>query len=90
MEKRPDRDVLADVIKVFAHTNRPGLHWQQLAELLAGERPELYAGITPEALSAQVRAEGVESVDVKSGGVTLKGCRWAAVDEAIKRRQITR
>jgi S-DNA-T family DNA segregation ATPase FtsK/SpoIIIE len=90
MEKRPDRDVLADVIKVFSHTNRPGMHWQQLAELLAGESPELYAGLTPEALSAQVRAEGVESVDVKSGGVTLKGCRWAAVEEAVKRRQIMR
>lgn len=90
MDKQPDRDVLADVIKVFSHTNRPGLHWQQLAELLAADRPELYAGVTPEAISAQVRAEGIESVDVKSGGVTLKGCRWAAVDAAIKRRQIMR
>lgn len=90
LDKRPDRDVLADVIKVFAHLNRPGLHWQQLAEILAGEKPELYAGVTPDALSAQVRAEGVESVDVKVAGVTLKGCRWKAVDEAIKRRQLAR
>lgn len=90
LEKRPDRDVLADVIKVFAHLNRPGLHWQQLAEILAGEKPELYAGITPEALSAQVRAEGVESVDVKIAGLTLKGCRRDAVDEAARRRQLVR
>jgi S-DNA-T family DNA segregation ATPase FtsK/SpoIIIE len=40
----PDRDVLADVVKVFAHTGRPGLHWQKLAELLAAEMPALYAG----------------------------------------------
>jgi S-DNA-T family DNA segregation ATPase FtsK/SpoIIIE len=90
MEKRPDRDVLADVIKVFAHLNRPGLHWQQLAEILAGQKPELYAGVTPEAISAQVRAEGVESVNVTVDGVTLKGCRWKAVDEAIKKRQLMR
>lgn len=90
LEKRPDRDVLADVLRVFAHTNRPGLHWQQLAEILAGQKSELYAGITPEALSAQVRAEGVESVDVKVDGVVLKGCRSAAVDEAVKRRQLMR
>lgn len=90
LDQRPDRDVLADVIRVFAHLNRPGLHWQQLAEILAEQKPELYAGVTAEAISAQVRAEGVDSVDVKVGGVTLKGCRRDAIDEAAKRRQLTR
>jgi S-DNA-T family DNA segregation ATPase FtsK/SpoIIIE len=85
---RPDRDVLADVIRVFAHLNRPGIQWQQLAELLARAQPELYAGVTAEAVSAQVRAEGVPSVDVKSDGVALKGCRRDAVEAAIQRRSI--
>jgi S-DNA-T family DNA segregation ATPase FtsK/SpoIIIE len=90
LEVRSDRDVLADVIRVFAHLNRPGLHWQQLAEILAAQKPELYAGITPEAISAQVRAEGVESVNVTVEGTTLKGCRRDAVDEAVRRRQLAR
>jgi S-DNA-T family DNA segregation ATPase FtsK/SpoIIIE len=51
----PDRDVLADVVKVFAHTGRPGLQWQKLAELLAAQMPALYAGVTAETVSAMVR-----------------------------------
>ena len=88
-DERPDRDVLADVVRVFAHVGRPGLHWQQLAELLAAQRPELYAGITQDAISAQVRAEGVESVNVTVDGTTLKGCRRTAVEEAVQRRALT-
>lgn len=88
LEPRPDRDVLADVIRVFAHTNRPGLQWQQLAELLAAEQPELYAGVTAEAVSALVRAEKVPSVDVKVDGVGLKGCRREHVQEAARQREL--
>lgn len=88
LEPKPDRDVLADVIRVFAHTNRPGLQWQQLAELLAAEQPELYAGVTAEAVSALVRAEKVPSVDVKVDGVGLKGCRREHVQEAARQREL--
>lgn len=84
----PDRDVLADVIRVFAHTNRPGLHWQQLAEILAADRPALYGGMTAEAVSALVRAEKVPSVDVKVDGVGLKGCRRADVLAAVEQREL--
>lgn len=89
LDVRPDRDVLADVIRVFSHLGRPGVHWQTLADLLAERRPELYAGITPEAISAQVRAEGVESVNVTVDGTTLKGCRREAIERAIQRRALT-
>jgi S-DNA-T family DNA segregation ATPase FtsK/SpoIIIE len=85
----PDRDVLADVIRVFAHVGRPGIHWQRLAELLSTQMPELYAGITAEAISAQLRAEGVESVNVTVEGTTLKGCRLVAVEQAAQRRAIS-
>jgi S-DNA-T family DNA segregation ATPase FtsK/SpoIIIE len=88
LERQPDRDILADVIRVFAHLNRPGIQWQQLAELLAREQPELYAGVTAEAISALMRAQKVPSVDVKSDGVALKGCRRDAVEAAIQGRSI--
>lgn len=84
----PDRDVLADVIRVFAHTTRAGLQWQQLAEILAAEMPGLYAGVTAEAISALVRAEKVPSVDVKFDGVALKGCRREAVEAAMRQKSI--
>jgi S-DNA-T family DNA segregation ATPase FtsK/SpoIIIE len=90
LERREDRDVLNDVLKVFSHLGRPGLHWQQLAELLSERHPDLYAGETSESISALVRAEGVESVNVTVDGTTLKGCRFRAVDEAVKRRELTR
>jgi S-DNA-T family DNA segregation ATPase FtsK/SpoIIIE len=83
----PDRDVLADVIRVFAHTNRPGLQWQQLAELLAEDRPALYAGITAEGVSAMVRAEGVASEVVSVDGHNARGCRRRDV-EAARREAI--
>jgi S-DNA-T family DNA segregation ATPase FtsK/SpoIIIE len=85
----PDRDVLADVVKVFAHTGRPGLHWQKLAELLAAEMPALYAGVTAETVSAMVRAEEVPSVDVKAEGTTLKGCRRSDVEAVQQRRALS-
>lgn len=90
LSRDPDRDVLADVIRVFAHLGRPGLHWQTLAALLAQEKPQLYAGLKPEAISAELRAAGVESVNVTVDGTTLKGCRRDAVQEAMQRRAIGR
>jgi len=84
----PERDVLADVIRVFAHTNRPGLQWQQLAEILAAEQPALYRGLTAEAISALVRAEKVPSVDVKVEGVGLKGCRRNDVEAVMQQRAL--
>jgi S-DNA-T family DNA segregation ATPase FtsK/SpoIIIE len=89
LRRDPDRDVLADVVKVFAHTGRPGLQWQRLAELLAEAKPQLYGALTAEAVSAMVRAEEVPSVDVKADGVALKGCRRSDVEAAMQRRAIS-
>jgi S-DNA-T family DNA segregation ATPase FtsK/SpoIIIE len=82
LSTEPGRDVLADVIRVFAHTNRRGLHWQQLAELLAADRPALYAGVTAEAVSALVRAEGVSSEVISVDGQNARGCRLRDVEAA--------
>jgi S-DNA-T family DNA segregation ATPase FtsK/SpoIIIE len=82
---REARDVLADVRQIYQPGER-GLHWQQIATRLAGTYPEHYADLTPDAISAQVRAFGVPSVDVKRDGVTLKGARTDAINAAIDRR----
>jgi DNA segregation ATPase FtsK/SpoIIIE, S-DNA-T family len=83
------RDILDDVIRVFAHVGRPGLHWQTLAALLGEEDPDVYGRISPEALSALVRDEGVDSRDVRVDGRTLKGCYRRDVESAIAAREIT-
>ncbi len=70
------------MIRVFAHTNRQGLHWQQLAELLADEQPGLYGGVTAQVLSAQVRALGVPSEVVSVDGQNARGCRRRDVEAA--------
>ncbi|AXH89377.1 cell division protein FtsK [Micromonospora aurantiaca] len=85
---RESRDVLADVIKVWSYIGRQGVQWPQLAELLAAHMPEQYAGESPESISALIRGEGVPSVDVKTDGVALKGCRRRDIEAAIERRQI--
>jgi hypothetical protein len=74
----PARDVLADVLAVFG--NDTGLHWQVLAARLAKQLPERWDDATAESVSADVRAQGVPSVDVKAYGRALKGCRRADVE----------
>jgi hypothetical protein len=85
---RETRDVLADVRQIYNPGER-GLHWQQIATRLATTYPEHYADLTADAISAQVRAFGVPSVDVKRDGVTLKGARADAINAAIDRRSMT-
>ena len=74
------RDVLADVLQVFGADT--GLHWQVLAERLDAQLPDRWADATAEAVSAECRALGVPSVDVKQFGRALKGCRRADVLKA--------
>jgi hypothetical protein len=75
--------VLVDVLAVFAGS--AGLHWETLASLLRARFPERHADATGESVSAQCRAAGVPSVDVKHLGRTLKGCRRADVESATPR-----
>lgn len=89
LETAARRDVLDDVLRVFAHVGRPGLHWQTLAALLGEEDPDAYGRLSPEALSALVRDEGVDSRDVRADGRTLKGCYRRDVESAIAAREIT-
>ena len=80
-DSEPQRDVLADVLDVFAGDS--GLQWPALAERLEDRFPERWAGTTAEVVSAELRARGVRSVDVKTDGRVLKGCRLADVEKAV-------
>jgi DNA segregation ATPase FtsK/SpoIIIE, S-DNA-T family len=77
----PGRDVLADVLAVFGAD--PGLQWPALADRLAARFPDRWADATADAVSAECRSRGVPSVDVRTAGRTLKGCRRDHLQAAI-------
>jgi S-DNA-T family DNA segregation ATPase FtsK/SpoIIIE len=72
------RVVLTDVLAIFG--TDAGLQWADVAARLASRFPARWDGATADAISAECRALGVRSVDVKSGGKALKGCRRADVE----------
>jgi DNA segregation ATPase FtsK/SpoIIIE, S-DNA-T family len=72
------RDPLADALAMF--NGETGLHWGVLAERLVHRWPDRYAGATAESVSAELRALGVPSVQVKLNGENLKGCRRRDVE----------
>jgi len=76
-EAEAARDVLADLAAVFGGDG--GLHWTEAAARLAQRFPDRWADASGEAVSAEARAHGVPSVNVKSGGQQAKGCRVADV-----------
>jgi hypothetical protein len=80
--EQDDRDVLADVLRVFG--DDAGLQWPQLAGRLQAQIPERWAETNPGAVSAECRALGVPSVDVKAFGRAVKGCRRADVLKAAE------
>jgi DNA segregation ATPase FtsK/SpoIIIE, S-DNA-T family len=77
LDGQAPRDVLADLLTVFASDT--GLQWPDAARRLAGRFPERWADVAADVVSAECRALGVPSVDVKAGGKALKGCRQADV-----------
>ena len=89
VDRAPVRDLLDDVLRVFATFGRPGLHWDTLAGLLGELAPEAYAEMTADVVSALVRDKGVPAEQVKVDGVNRSGCKRRAIEEAIRRREIT-
>jgi hypothetical protein len=79
------RNVLGDVLGVFEPSDT-GLHWAEVAERLAQRFPDRWADGSADAISAQCRALGVPSVDVKRAGRTAKGCRRNDVESAAGSR----
>jgi DNA segregation ATPase FtsK/SpoIIIE, S-DNA-T family len=78
------RDVLTDVLSVFG--SDAGLQWGDVAARLASRYPARWDGATADAISAECRAAGVPSVNVRSGGGQGKGCRREAVEAAAGAR----
>jgi DNA segregation ATPase FtsK/SpoIIIE, S-DNA-T family len=78
------RDVLTDVLAVFG--SDAGLQWADLAARLASRFPARWEGATADAISAECRALSVPSVNVKTAGTALKGCRRADVESAAGAR----
>lgn len=74
------RDVLADVLEVFGGDS--GLQWAELAARLERRFPDRWDGTAADAVSAELRARGVPSVDVKTAGQARKGCRRTDVETA--------
>ncbi len=85
--ERASRDVLADLLAVLGPDGRA--HWDTLAGRLADQMPEQYDGTTPDAISAQARALGVPSVNVKRDGVVRKGVSADDIRSAMARRDST-
>lgn len=82
---RDVRDVLVDVRNVFG-SSETGVQWATIAARLAERMPEHYADVTAEAISAQLRALRVPSVDIKRDGTVLKGAKATALTAAITQR----
>ena len=78
------RDVLTDVLAVFG--SDAGLQWGDLAARLASRFPARWDGASGDAISAECRAAGVPSVNVRSSGGQGKGCRREAVEAAAGAR----
>jgi S-DNA-T family DNA segregation ATPase FtsK/SpoIIIE len=72
------RDVLADMLAVFG--TDPGLQWADAASRLASRFPARWDGASGDAVSAECRAAGVPSVNVKARGEVARGCRKADVE----------
>lgn len=87
---RQVRDVLADVRRVY-YAGEAWISWPQIAARLREQLPEHYADVTGEALSAQLRALGVESRngrDKFDDNRVVKGAHVAAVEQAMERRAL--
>jgi len=82
------RDVPHDAESVF-YAGRAWISWQRLAARLADAVPAAYADVTAEAVSAELRAAGVASVNGKQDGQVLKGAKLTDIREAIHRRELT-
>jgi DNA segregation ATPase FtsK/SpoIIIE, S-DNA-T family len=78
------RDVLTDVLAVFG--SDAGLQWADVAARLASRFPARWDGATGDAISAECRAAGVPSVNVRGSGGQAKGCRREAVEAAAGAR----
>ena len=77
--------ILADVLAALGAET--AMQWETLAQLLAQRFPDRHGDCTAESVSAQCRAAGLPSVDVKRSGRSLMGCRREHIEAAMRGRQ---
>jgi DNA segregation ATPase FtsK/SpoIIIE, S-DNA-T family len=82
----PARDILTDLVSVWVG-GESGQHWETLTGRLADQHPEAYSTLSAEALSALVRAQGVESRQVKVAKVNRAGIYLKQITDAIAARE---
>jgi S-DNA-T family DNA segregation ATPase FtsK/SpoIIIE len=82
---RQVRDVLADARSVL-QAGESFISWQDLAARLAEHLPTSYGQLTADAISAQIRAFDIPSVNGKRDGRVLKGVKTDAIQHAIQHR----
>ncbi|MGO9079099.1 MAG: DNA translocase FtsK [Streptosporangiaceae bacterium] len=81
-EDAAPRRLAADVLAVFGSDEK--LWCSTIAERLAARMPEVYADITQEAVSSQLRNLGVDVKNVRErGSEPRKGCERPAVEAAV-------
>lgn len=89
---REVRDVMADARSVF-YAGEAKISWPELAHRMREVMPQHYADLTPEAISAQLRALGVVGANVRDSRHFEKGVgqgfKLESLDAAIKRRELT-
>jgi hypothetical protein len=89
---REYRDVLADARSVF-FAGEARISWPELASRMREVMPQYYSDLTPDAISAQLRALHVASKSVRDSKHFDKGVgqgfELASLDAAIKRRELT-
>lgn len=85
----PARDVLDDVLHVFAYIGERGIHRDTLLTELVERWPDFYGRHNAESLSALLAARGAPAGQVKVGGVNRNGWRREAVERAARGREIT-
>lgn len=90
-DQAPARDVVADVIRVFATTGAKRLHREPLAQLLGDLWPETYSGISADTIAAKLKDAGVPTEQVRAGddNANRAGFKIEALRAAIARREIT-
>jgi hypothetical protein len=76
-----NRQLLADVLAAIS--GAPGAQWITLAVRLADRFPARWGSANQETVSAQCRALGVPTVNVRAGRRVRKGCRRADVEAAL-------
>lgn len=89
---RQRRDVMADARSVF-YAGEARISWPELADRLQKALPEHYADVTPDAISAQLRALKVKAKSVRDPKWFEKGVgqgfELEALDAAIALRQLS-